>query len=581
MDGTVRSEYTRRGFLGVGGALAVGLGLGGWARHTRPPHAGSRRTAAAPQDAAAPDLVLLNGRVYTVDDAVPRAEALAVKNGRFLAVGTSDDVRNLARPGTPVLDAAGLTVVPGFIDAHTHPSYAGVRHLKWVNCDLRTIAGIQAVLRERAARTPRGEWVLGFLYDDTKLEDGRPLTRRDLDEAVPQQPVRVVHRGGHTAVYNARAFAIAGVTAETPDPEGGRFYREGGELTGKVAERAKAAIDRHVPDETTREERQRGIELIARMMTVAGLTSVHETGIGADDLIAYQDAYEAGGLRLRAYPFPGGVGGDGLFAALKAAGIRTGFGDEWLRIGAVKFGVDGSASERTMAMSTPYVGRPNDYGILTMSQEECDAAVEDAHRHGFQIGIHANGDVAIDRALNAYERAQRLAPRDDPRFRIEHCTLVSPELLRRIAALGAIPTPFYTYVHYHGDKWGEYGEEKLRRMFAHRSFLDAGIPVAGASDYPPGPFEPLMAIQSMVTRTDLQGREWGPNQKVSVEEALRICTRNGAFASFEEGEKGAITEGKLADFVLLAADPHDADPLAIKEIEVVRTVVGGRTMYEA
>ena len=174
---------------------------------------------------------------------------------------------------------------------------------------------------------------------------------------------------------------------------------------------------------------------------------------------------------------------------------------------------------------------------------------------------------------------QREWPRADPRHRIEHCTLVNPELLRRIKAVGAIPTPFYTYVHYHGNKWLEYGPEKMRWMFPHRSFLDYGIPVGPASDYTPGPYEPLMAIQSMVTRKDFAGRVWGPNQKVSVDEAIRICTLNGAFASFEEASKGSITAGKLADFVMLAEDPHDVDPDEIKNIEVARTVVEGRTMH--
>ena len=284
-------------------------------------------------------------------------------------------------------------------------------------------------------------------------------------------------------------------------------------------------------------------------------------------------------MRFRLYVFPSGS--SAMFEGLKAAGIRTGFGDEWLRIGAVKYGADGSASERTMRMSTPYVGRPDDYGILTMTQEEIHEAVEDAHRHGFQIGIHANGDVTIDMVLKAYERVQQQWPRPDARHRIEHCSLVNPDLLERIKAVGAIPTPFYTYVHYHGNKWVEYGQEKMQWMFAHRSFLDYDIPVAPASDYMPGPFSPLMAIQSMATRKDFDGRVWGPNQRITVEEALRICTLNGAYASFEETLKGSITAGKLADFVVLAEDPHEVDPDRIKEIQVARTVVGGGTMHLA
>jgi predicted amidohydrolase YtcJ len=269
----------------------------------------------------------------------------------------------------------------------------------------------------------------------------------------------------------------------------------------------------------------------------------------------------------------------GPYTQLRDAGIYTGFGDEWIRVGGRKLSADGSASERTMRMSTPYVGT-QDYGILTMSQEEINAAVEDTHRNNWQMGIHANGDVTIDMVLKAYESVLAKWPHPDRRHRIEHCTLVNPDLIRRIKATGTIPTPFWTYVYYHGEKWSEYGEEKTRWMFAHRSFLDAGIQVPGASDYGPGPFEPLMALQGMVTRTDYRGRVWGANQKVSVDEAIRIATVNGARASYEETLKGAITAGKLADFVILEKDPHDVPPDAIKDIRIARTVAGGRTTYE-
>jgi predicted amidohydrolase YtcJ len=512
-----------------------------------------------------------------MDPALPRAEAFAVKNGRFIAVGANDDVRNLASSQTEVIDATGMTVTPGFIDAHTHPSSGGVSELIHVNCDLRSVEAIQAAIAKRVAETPPGEWVVGFKYDDTKLREGRPLNRRDLDAVAPNHPVVVGHRGGHTSVYNSKAFEKAGITAATPDPTGGRFYREGGELTGLAAEHANDVFYKIIPRGSTRAQRQAGVALISKLMTASGLTSVHETGCDTDDLIAYQDAYRAGEMRFRMYLFPSG--NTDLFRGLKMAGIRTGFGDEWLQIGAVKFVADGSASERTMRMSTPFKGRPDDFGILTMTAEEIDAAVEDAYRHGFQVGIHANGDVTIAMVLDAYERHQKIAPRPDPRPRIEHCSLVNPELLRRIKAIGAIPAPFYTYAHYHGEKWQEYGEEKMEWMFAHRSFLDYGITVVAASDYTPGPYEPMMAIQSMVTRKDFEGRVWGPSQRITVSEALKVTTINSAYGSFEEKVKGSIEAGKLADFAILGRDPHEEDPDHIKEIPVVRTVVGGKTMH--
>jgi predicted amidohydrolase YtcJ len=557
----------RRDFLRFGAKAAAVVGCSAL------PVAG-RPTDAANAIDPGPDLALINGRVYTVDDSQPNAEAFAVQNGRFVAVGSTADIRKLLNRRTRLIDAAGMTVVPGFIDAHCHPAASGVDHLFNVDCDRRRIDEIKEALRERAARTPAGDWVFGFKYDDTKLSDNRPLTRADLDDAVPKHPVRVTHRGGHTAVFNTFAFQLAGVTRDTPDPDSGKFGRApDGELTGFVAEKAVDRVKK-VPA-PTRSQGQAGVKIISEMMTAAGLTSVHDADADKANFLAYQDARTAGELRCRVYL----LAQPDLFETFKSAGLRNGFGDEWLRIGGLKLYVDGSASERTMRMSQPYVGRPGDYGMLVTTQERLNDQVRDAHAHQFQVGIHANGDVAIDMVLKAYELAQRGRPRHDPRHRIEHCTLVNSALLKRIAAIGAIPTPFYTYVHYHGDKWGQYGPERLQWMFAHRSFLDHGIKVAGASDYVPGPFEPLMAIQSMITRKDLKGRVWGPNQKVTVTEALRICALHGAYASFEENLKGSITSGKLADFVILADDPHHVDPDRIKDIKVVRTVVGGRSVY--
>lgn len=561
-------KYTRSEFLRIAGAGAAATGLG----FTPAPQ--SRRAGSV--DATGPDVALVNGHVLTMDDSLPRAEAFAIKHGRFVAIGSNDDIRNIIDGDTEVIDAEGRTVTPGFIDAHAHPATGGVREIVSVSLDVRSIDAIKAAIRERALETPKGEWVLGFKYDDTKVREGRQINRHDLDEAAPEHPVWISHRGGHVYWFNTKAAEVAGVTKDTPDPPGGHIYKdENGELLGKVAENAADLFQKFTPKGSTREQRRAGVKLISEMMTSAGLTSVHDASCSPDSAIAYQDAYHAGELKIRAYLMVS----RSTFQGLKAAGIYTGFGNERLRIGGVKFVADGSASGRTMSMSTPYEGRPDDHGILTMTQEEIHEAVEDAHRHDFQIGIHANGDLAIDMVLNAYERVLEKWPRPDARHRIEHCSLVNPELLRRIKATGSIPTPFYTYVHYHGRKWEEYGQEKMEWMFAHKSFLDYGIPVAPASDYVPGPYEPLMAIQSMVTRKDVEGRTWGASQKISVDDALRICTVNGAHASFEEDVKGSITAGKLGDFVILGEDPHDVDPDGIKEIEIVRTVVGGETVY--
>jgi predicted amidohydrolase YtcJ len=566
------AKYTRGEFLGFSAALAGAFTL------ERVPGANAQAQTPSPSapGTAEPDLIVVNARVLTSDSSQPRAEAFAVKNGRFVAVGSSADVRNLATRRTQVVDVQQMTITPGFIDCHCHPS--GVQELYGVNTNLRTVREIQAAIRKKAESTPAGTWINGFQFDDTKLD--RPLTRKDLDEATTEHPVSVAHRGGHTTFYNSKAFELAGITNATPDPPDGRFFRENGELNGRVAENARRVFANVGSRETftpaqRRERGRAGMKYMSELFNACGLTSVHNAGTSPEHILAYEDCRKNGELTHRAYMM---IRSDAAFSGFKAANVYTGFGDEWIRVGGIKFVADGSASERTMRMSTPFVGT-NDYGILTMTQDEIYEAVDDAHSHNFQVGIHANGDVTIDYVLNAYERALKKWPDPDRRHRIEHCTLVNPDILRRMKANGVIPTPFWTYVYFHGEKWSEYGDDKLRWMFAHKSFLDAGIRVPGASDYNPGPFEPLMAIQSMVTRTDYKGRVWGPNQKVSIDEALTIGTINGAYASSEENLKGSITAGKLADFVVLEKDPHDVPPNEIMNIKVNRTVVGGKTVY--
>lgn len=526
------------------------------------------------------DHILVNARIHTMDANQPRAEAIALQGNRILALGSTADLLALKGAGTEISDVGGGVIFPGFIDAHSHPD--GADEVTGADVNRRSIREIQDAMREQAGKTAPGEWVVGYKYDDTKLSEERPANRLDLDQAVPLQPAIIRHRGGHTAVVNSRGLELAGISHDTPDPEGGHFGRdENGELTGFVAEKALTEVIGKAGKwpEITRSVRQRGVAHLTGLMAAAGLTSTTDAAGSLENLVAYQDARAAGELKVRLSFMP--YGPSPLYAQLKAAGLRTGFGDEWIRFGAVKYWADGSASERTMRMSTPFAGKPDDYGIMTMNQDEIYAAVDDAVANDWRIGIHANGDVTIDMVLNAYERALANWQGPNPRFRIEHCSLVNPTLLQRIKDSGVVPAPFYTYAHYHGEKWQSYGADKMEWMFAHRSFLDYGIPVAPASDYTPGPFEPLMAIQSMVTRKDFRGTVWGPSQKISVEEAVRVCTINGAYASGEEQIKGSLSAGKLADLVVLAADPHETDPDQIKNIQVLRTIVDGKTVFSA
>ncbi len=534
------------------------------------------------------DKVITSGRVLTQDVDQPLTEAVAIRGRYILATGSNSEIKDLISSGTEVIDAGGMTVTPGFIDAHSHPLMAN--EATGANVDYRTIPEVQNAIRAKADETPPGEWVFGFMYDDTKFEEGRGLHISDLDAVTKDHPVMVMHRGGHTGVVNSAAFELAGVTIDTPDPEGGSYYRENGILNGKVAEKAAFGFRGvGVWPKITREVMQRAATLSTRRMSSTGLTSTTDAATSSVNLRAYQDALKAGDLYCRVAVMPLGAaflaGGEGdqkpLYEILKNAGISTGYGNDMLRVGGAKYLVDGSASERTMRMTTPYEGRPDDYGILVATQQEIDAAVDDAVANHYRIGFHANGDEAIDMVLKAYERVLVNWEGENPRFRIEHCSLVNPDLLQRIKNVGAIPAPFYTYAYYHGEKWAEYGEQRMNWMFAHRSFLDYDIPVAPASDFTPGPYNPMMAIQSMVTRKDYLGQVWGEKQRVSVDEAMRICTVHGAYASCEEDIKGSITPGKLADIVFLEQDPHDVEPDRIKDIKIMRTILDGKTVYEA
>ena len=532
------------------------------------------------------DTVIRNANVITMGrpstssgQAGPRAQAVAMSNGRIIGVGSNQDVETFIGPNAKVLDLTGSTVLPGFIDAHIHVLNSGIRHVMAADCDLPTISAIQTALRERAETTPPGQWVQGFKYDDTKTAENRSIFREELDAVSAFHPIMVSHRAGHIYYLNSMALELAGFDRDTPDPFGGRLERDPdtGELNGVIYERAIEPVRFGLIPSDTPDIRREGLRTICRMLTEVGLTSVHDARVVRDEFVTYQEGRDAGDLSMRVYALMYHP----HFRSLQEAGLKTGFGDDMLRLGGIKMVADGAIAARTAYLSEPYVGSGCDHGILAMSAEEIEENVMEMHRAGFQVCIHANGDVAIDMVLNAYAKAQAVDPRPNPRHRVEHCTLVNPDILTKMHNLGTIATPFCTYVYHHGEKMPFYGEERLQWMFAQRSFLDYGVVGTGATDYPPGPFEPLLGIQSCVTRTDSRGNVWGPNQKVSVEEALRIYTMHSAYASFDEDRKGSIEVGKLADLVVLGEDPTRIDPFGIKDIQVQRTIVGGRTVYEA
>ncbi|HUQ82089.1 MAG TPA: amidohydrolase, partial [Gemmatimonadaceae bacterium] len=565
---------TRREFMGLTAAGAAGLLL-------RPSLADARSALSAFLSASVdPDLVVLNAKVYTMDTAAPRAEAFAVHGGRFIAVGTSAAMKALAGKRTQLYDAKGMTIVPGFVDCHNHAGGTTLLYEVLVGnpfeVEFVTIASIVDKLRAKARQLPPDTWVEGYFHDDTKVKDKRLINVHDLDQVSTEHPVVVRHRGGHTSFYNSHALALAKVTKETPNPPGGTFDRDtSGELNGRVTDTARGVFNgvgkRPTFTQEQRDQRERdGVAHISKQFARYGLTTVHHEG---GDLAAIQEVRARGELRHRvSYETSGRV-----LDSMIASGVMSGFGDEWIKFGATsEHTVDGSFSERTMALSTPYPGVTPPYkGNVTDTQDELNAWVEKVHRAGIQVNCHANGDVAIDMYLTAFERAQKVAPRPDARPKITHCTLVNDDLVRRMKALGAVPAMFTTYAYYNTDKFPFYGQELMKHSMAFRTLLDAGIHAAAGSDFSPGPFAPLMGVQGMVTRTGWDGTTWGANQRVTVDEAIRINTLNGAYASREESIKGSITVGKLADFVVLADDPHTVSPERIKDIQIVRTVVGG------
>jgi predicted amidohydrolase YtcJ len=524
-----------------------------------------------------PETILHNANIFTSNPVQPNAQAIAFSEGRIVAVGKNSDILNLAGSSTTKLDIGGKTITPGFIDAHSHPASSGLSHLRNVDCDLRSINAILEAIKIKVDKTPAGEWVLGFKYDDTKTAEGRYITRYDLDQVTADHPIKITHRGGHTAYVNSKALELAKINKDTPDPEGGQIVRdETGQPTGLLKENATGLLPA-IPNSITSKDKQAGVKLITQMMAKSGVTSVTDAYGSLDTLISYRDARNANELSARIYCM---IGYFDIDEAIKQ-GHKTGDGDEWVRIGGMKLTCDGSISERTAKLSEPYVGRPDDYGILVMDEEELYNHAIKAQKADWQIGIHANGDVAIEKSLNVFDRLQVEHQRNDPRFRLEHCTVINSELIKRIKDLNAIPNPFSTYVYWHGEKMVNYGHERLENMFAVRSFLDAGINVTQTSDYPPGPFEPMMALQSSVTRTDMSGTTWGASQKITVEEAIKVGTINGAYASYEEKIKGSLQSGKYADLVVLDEDPTKVEPSTLVDIKIERTMVDGKWVYES
>ena len=532
------------------------------------------------------DLVVLNANVITVDSIRPHAEAFAVLGDKFIAVGSASEIRRWVGESTTVIDAEGRTITPGFIDAHMHPRPTYPESSPLATVDLRPAAvasmtDLIDALAAKAALVPEGQWIRGVRYEDTKL--GRHPTRADLDQASTRHPIYLTHSSGHLGVVNSFVLGAAGITRDTPDPAGGAFDREDdGAPNGLCREVACRTLRQAVPGATiTRQDEVEGIQRTLLQFAKTGITTVVDAG-GTPEKLGLFRAGVGPGSPVRVVVM---VLSEYL-DEFRAGGLGTGFGDVWVKLGPIKAHHGNSLSGRTAWLFEPYdmvnpaSGERDYYGSPPdQTQAELDALIFSIHEAGFQVGVHSNGDREITMLLEAFDKALARLPRPDHRHRIEHSSVVSPAILQKVRELELVLV-LHSYVYEHGDKMEEFGADRWGMMHANRSALDMGIPVAGNSDYGVSAAIPMLRIQSMVTRTSAEGKVYGPEQRISAEEAIRVWTMGSAFSVFEEDIKGSIAAGKLADFVILSADPTAVPVDEIKDIVVHTTVVGGSVVFE-
>lgn len=525
-------------------------------------------------------LIVHGGPILTMDPAQPEVEAIGIVGNRIAAAGSLADVTALV-PQAESFDLGGRLATPGLYDAHCHVMMTGfaLNELDVSAESAPSIAAIQRLVAEAAARVPAGTWIVGQGYDQASLADQRHPTRADLDAVAPDHPVLLWRSCHHIAAVNSAALRAGGVWAATPDPGDGRIDRdEAGEPTGVLREAAVGLVSAAIPDP--------GEDQIAEAIVAGGnafrehgVTSVAEAGIRLPEQVrAYQRLAERGELPLRTYLM---MIIDDTLDALIDLGLRSGFGDDWLRIGNAKLFSDGSIGGRTARMRRPYEGEPDNYGIWMIPPDEIKAKVLRAHLAGFQIGIHAIGDAAIELILDAYAEAQAAAPRPDIRHRIEHCSIVDLPLIERIAREKVVPIPGTTFLHYTRPAYEQnLGRERFRYAYAMKTFAEHGIVAAASSDAPVVPVDPLLGIETMVTRLDRTGADAWTEERIPVEDAIRAYTVNAAYASHEETSKGTLAPGYLADITVFDRDLRAIAPTAIHEARVDATIQDGAVAYQ-
>lgn len=528
--------------------------------------------------ALTPTLAIVNARVWTGDARRPWADAVAVTGERITAVGSSAEIRKLARPTTRVIDATGGMLVPGFIDAHVHFVEGGFGLTSVQLKDARTRDEFIRRIKAHAATLPSGAWMLEGNWDNQNW--GGELPRKEwIDSVTPNTPVFIQRGDGHSNLANSAALRAAGITRDTRDVPGGEIVRdERGEPTGVLRDNATSLVARVVPDPLDAQE-DAALDAAMKYVAEQGVTSVHNMGTWRN-LAIFDRAHRAGRLKTRIYaavPLS-------TWERLRDRVTTSGRGDEWLRIGALKAFVDGSLGSHTAAMLEPFSDAPNDRGLFITPPDSLRAWAQGADAAGLHVLIHAIGDHAIRTLLDIYETIARENPARDRRFRIEHAQHLAPAEIPRFAPLGVIAS-MQPYHAIDDGRWADkfIGAERAKGTYAFRSLLDAKARLAFGSDWfvaPPTPLEGIYAAVTRRTLDDARPNGWVPEQKITVEEALRAYTAGAAYAEYMEAEKGMLARGLLADMVLIDRDLTRIAPETIRDARILLTMVGGRVVYE-
>jgi len=528
--------------------------------------------------AAGADLVIRNARIWTGVPDAPWASALAISGDRIVAVGADPEINALVGPVTEVIDSPVGLVLPGFIDSHVHLLSSGFELSSVQLRDAQTPDDFTRRIGEFAATLAPGEWIQGGSWDHQNW--GGELPRRSwIDAVTVNHPVFISRLDGHMALANSKALQLAGIDRDTPDVEGGEIVRDAdGEPTGILKDNAMERVLRALPEPSAAQQDQ-ALEMAMDYLLERGVTTVHTMGYDWNDMAVFRRAHQQGRLRTRIYA----IVPIGDWARLADEIAVQGRGDDWLRIGGLKGFMDGSLGSHTAAFFEPFLDTPDDRGLFVTPPEQMREWAIAADAAGLQLLIHAIGDRANATLLDIFASVAERNGVRDRRFRIEHVQHLRPQDIERIAAMHIIPS-MQPYHAIDDGRWADsvIGAERSRHTYAFRSLIDAGARLAFGSDWSVAPASPVLGIYAAVTRQTLDGAHsdgWVPEEKIRVEEALVAYTRNGAHASFEESEKGTLAPGKLADVVILDRDVTVIPADEIDEARVLRTIVGGKTLY--